>query len=195
MKKLKSPGELAALQEEIRKGRDPKKPCITICAGTGCLAYGTQKIIECFRREIDKQGLQDRVQLRTSGCHGFCERGPMVVIHPQKIFYQRIKAEDVPEIITKTVLAGEVIDRLSYVDPATKQKIVYEHEVPFYKRQTRYVLGMNGEIDPAEIDDYLAIGGYGALAKALSTMKPEAVVQEVIKANLRGRGGGGSPLR
>ncbi len=193
MKKLKSPGELAALQAEIRAGRDPKKPCITICAGTGCLAYGTQKIIECFRQEIDKQHLQDRVQLRTSGCHGFCERGPMVVIHPQKIFYQRIKAEDVPDIISKTVLAGEIIDRLSYVDPATKQKIVYEHDVPFYKRQTRYVLGMNGDIDPACIDDYLAIGGYSGLSKALSGMKPEAVIEEVKKANLRGRGGGGFP--
>ena len=193
MKKLKSPGELAALQDEIRKGRNPNKPCITICAGTGCLAYGTQKIIECFRQEIEKQHLQDRVQLRTSGCHGFCERGPMVVIHPQKIFYQRIKAEDVPDIITKTVLAGEILDRLAYVDPATKQKIVYEHDVPFYKLQTRYVLGMNGEIDPANMDDYLAIGGYSALAKALPAMKPEAVIQEVIKANLRGRGGGGFP--
>jgi len=193
MKKLKSPGELAALQEEIRTGRDPKKPCITICAGTGCLAYGTQKIIDCFRQEIEKQQLEARVEFRTSGCHGFCERGPMVVIHPQKIFYQRIKAEDVPEIITRTVLAGEVIDRLSYVDPATKQKIVYEHDVPFYKRQTRYVLGMNGEIDPASIDDYLAIGGYSGLAKALSGMKPEAVIEEVKKANLRGRGGGGFP--
>ena len=193
MKKLKSPGELAALQEEIRKGRDPNKPCITICAGTGCLAYGTQKIIDCFRQEIDRQQLQDRVQLRTSGCHGFCERGPMVVIHPQKIFYQRIKAEDVSEIITKTVLAGEIIDRLAYVDPATKQKIVYEYDVPFYKRQTRYVLGMNSDIDPTCIDDYLATGGYSGLAKALSGMKPEAVIQEVIKANLRGRGGGGFP--
>lgn len=193
MKKLKSPQELASLQEEIRTGRDPEKPCITICAGTGCLAYGTQKIIDCFKAEIAKQNLTGTVQLRTSGCHGFCERGPMVVIHPRKIFYQRIKIEDVPEIITKTVLGGEVIDRLTYTDPVSKQKIVYEPDVPFYKKQTRYVFGMNGEIDPSSLEDYLSIGGYGALAKALYTMKPEGVIQEVIKANLRGRGGGGFP--
>lgn len=193
MKKLKSPVELAALQEEIREGRDPQKPCITICAGTGCLAYGTQKIIECFRQEIETQFLQDRVQLRTSGCHGFCERGPMVVIHPQKIFYQRITAGDVPDIIAKTVLGGEIIDRLLYIDPVTKQKIVYEHDVPFYKKQTRYVFGMNGAIDPTNIEDYLAIGGYSALAKVFSQMPPETVIEEVIKANLRGRGGGGFP--
>jgi len=193
MKKLKSPQELSALQQEIRKTRDPDKPCITICAGTGCLAYGTQKIIDCFRDELARQNLQDRIQLRTSGCHGFCERGPMVVIAPKKIFYQRIKAEDVPEIITKTVLGGEIIDRLLYTDPVTKQKVIHEHEVPFYKRQTRYVFGMNGEIDPSSLEDYLAIDGYSALAKALYRMKPEAIIQEVIKANLRGRGGGGFP--
>ncbi|MEI6125248.1 MAG: NADH-quinone oxidoreductase subunit NuoF [Pseudomonadota bacterium] len=193
MKKLNSPKELASLQEEIRKGRDPKKPCITICAGTGCLAYGTQKIIDGFKAEIARQNLQDKVQLRTSGCHGFCERGPMVVIYPEKIFYQRITIEDVPEIVSKTVLGNEIIDRLTYVDPVTKQKIAYEHDVPFYKKQTRYVFGMNGEIDPASLEDYLAIDGYSALAKALHAMKPDGVIQEVIKANLRGRGGGGFP--
>ena len=143
MKKLKSSQELAALQADIRGRRKPDAPCITVCAGTGCLAYGTQKIIDVFRQEIAGQGLHDRVQLRTSGCHGFCERGPMVVIHPQKIFYQRIKTDDVPEIIAKTVLEGSVIERLLYTDPVTRQKITYEHEVPFYKKQTRYVFGMN----------------------------------------------------
>jgi len=85
MKKLKSPQDLAARQEELRSRRDPNAPCITICAGTGCLAYGTQKIIDRFREELASQKLTDTVQLRTSGCHGFCERGPMVVISPQKI--------------------------------------------------------------------------------------------------------------
>jgi len=193
MNKLTSPRELADLQAALRSARDSGGTCITICAGTGCLAYGTQKIIDGFRAEIVRQGLQDTVTLRTSGCHGFCERGPMIVIHPKKIFYQRIKLEDVPEIIEKTVRSGEIIERLTYTDPATKQKIIHEYDVPFYKKQTRYVFGMNGEIDPASLEDYLSIGGYGALAKALSSMTSEGVIQEVIKANLRGRGGGGFP--
>jgi len=193
MKKLKSPQDLAARQEELRSRRDPNAPCITICAGTGCLAYGTQKIIDRFREELASQKLTDTVQLRTSGCHGFCERGPMVVISPQKILYQRITTDDVPDIITKTIQRGEIIERLLYTDPVTKQKIVYEHEVPFYKLQTRNVFGMNGLIDPSSLDDYLAIGGYSALAKALFRMTPHEVIQEIIASNLRGRGGGGFP--
>ncbi len=193
MKKLKSAKDLASLQDALRKGRDPKKPCIVICAGTGCLAYGTQKLIDNFRSEIAKQKLEGTVDVRTSGCHGFCERGPLVVIHPKGIFYQRVKLDDAAEIIAKTVLKDEVIDRLVYRDPVTKEKILHEHDVPFYKKQTRLIFGMNGQIDPTSIDDYLAIGGYSALAKALAGMKPEGVVEEIIKANLRGRGGGGFP--
>jgi len=193
MMKLKSAQELAKLQERLRKGRDPKKPCIVICGGTGCLAYGTQKLIDNFKAEIGKRKLEGTIDVRTSGCHGFCERGPLVVIQPKGIFYQRVKLDDAAEIIEKTVLKDEIIDRLVYRDPVTKEKILYEHDVPFYKKQTRIIFGMNGQIDPTSIDDYLAIGGYSALAKALTGMKPEGIVQEIIKANLRGRGGGGFP--
>jgi NADH-quinone oxidoreductase subunit F len=193
MKKLKSTKELASLQEKLRKARDPNKPCIVICAGTGCLAYGTQKLIDNFRDEIKKQKLEGTVEVRTSGCHGFCERGPLVVIHPKQIFYQRVKLDDAAEIITKTVLKDEIIDRLLYRDPVTKEKILYEHDVPFYKKQMRLIFGMNGQIDPASIEDYLAIGGYSALARALTGMKPDEIIQDIIRANLRGRGGGGFP--
>jgi NADH-quinone oxidoreductase subunit F len=193
MKKLKSMKELASLQERLRKARDPKKPCIVICAGTGCLAYGTQKLIDNFRAEIKKRNLEGKVDLRTSGCHGFCERGPLVVIHPKEIFYQRVKLDDAAAIIDKTVLKDEIIDRLVYKDPVSGEKILNEHDVPFYKKQTRIIFGQNGQIDPKSIDDYLAIGGYSALAKALSGMKPDGIIQEIIKANLRGRGGGGFP--
>ena len=193
MKKLESAKELASLQDKLRKARDPNKPCIVICAGTGCLAYGTQKLIDNFRDEIKKQKLEGSVEVRTSGCHGFCERGPLVVIHPKQIFYQRVKLDDAAEIITKTVLKDEIIDRLLYRDPVTKEKILYEHDVPFYKKQMRLIFGMNGQIDPSSIDDYLAIGGYSALAKAFTGKKPEEIIQDIIKANLRGRGGGGFP--
>jgi NADH-quinone oxidoreductase subunit F len=193
MKKIKSPADLEKLQETAKQRIDPEKPCVAFCTGTGCLAYGTQKLVDTFKEEIAKRGLGDRMYVRNTGCHGFCERGPMAVIYPQKIFYQRIKPEDVPDIIDKTLLKGDVIDRLLYKDPVTKAKIAIEDDVPFYKKQMRLVFGMNGLIEPTSIEDYLAIGGYSALAKALSRMKPQEVVDEVIAANLRGRGGGGFP--
>lgn len=192
-KKINSPEELKKLQEDIRKSLDPDKPCIAICAGTGCLAYGTQKLVDNFKAEIEKKNLREKVTIRTTGCHGFCEKGPMVVIHPKKIFYQRIGLDDAAEIIEKTVINNEIIDRLLYTDPVSKKKIVYENEVPFYNRQMRLVFGMNGHIDPASLEDYLGIGGYSALCKALGGMSPEAVIEEVKTANLRGRGGGGFP--
>jgi NADH-quinone oxidoreductase subunit F len=193
MKKIKSPADFTKLQEAAKQRFDPEKPCIAFCTGTGCLAYGTQKLVDTLREEIVKRNLGDRVYIRNTGCHGFCERGPMAVIYPQKIFYQKIKLEDVSDIIEKTILKGEVIDRLLYKDLVTKAKIVKEDEVPFYKKQMRLVFGMNGLIEPTSIDDYLAIGGYGALAKALHQMQPQQVVDEVIAAKLRGRGGGGFP--
>ena len=192
MSKIKSFDELKNVQKRFKAGRDPKKPSVTICGGTGCLAYGTQKLIDSFREELAKRNLTDKIDFRTSGCHGFCERGPMVVVGPENIFYQRVGLGDAAEIIDKTLLKGEVIDRLLYVDPATGEKIVHEENVPFYKKQTRLVFGLNFKIDPEKLEDYLAIDGYSALGKAL-TMKPEEIIQEVIKANLRGRGGGGFP--
>jgi NADH-quinone oxidoreductase subunit F len=193
IKKMRSVEALHQLRQEIEQSVQAEKPCITLCTGTGCLAYGTEKLVEAFADEIETRQLQDQLTVRTSGCHGFCERGPMVVIHPQKIFYQRVKVEDVPIIIEKTVLNGQVIDSLLYRDPATGEKIVHESEVPFYKKQMRLVFGMNGLIDPTRLEDYLAIGGYGALANCLSGMSPEAVIETIKTAHLRGRGGGGYP--
>jgi NADH-quinone oxidoreductase subunit F len=193
MKKIKSAAQLKQLQEEAKQRIDPKKPCVAFCTGTGCLAYGTQKLVDKFREEIENRKLGDQIYIRNTGCHGFCERGPMAVIYPKKIFYQQIKNDDVADIIDKTLLKGEIIDRLVYKDPATKKKIALEEDVPFYKKQMRLVFGMNGLIEPTSIDDYLAIGGYSALAKALNGMKPREVIDEVIAANLRGRGGGGFP--
>ena len=191
MKKVKTAQELKSLQEEIQNSRDPEKPCITICAGTGCVTYGSQKLVDNFRAEIEKQNLNGKVEVRASGCHGFCERGPLVVINPQNIFYQRVGLDDAEEIIKETVLNGQIIDRLLYIDPVTKEKILHEDEIPFYKRQMRLVFGMNGNIDPNSLDDYLAIGGYSALIKVLNGMKPEAIIEEIKTAGLRGRGGGG----
>ena len=191
MNKLNSADELKALQEQYQSTREKDKARITICAGTGCLAYGTQKLIDSFYSLIEEKALQDKVEIRTSGCHGFCERGTLAVIEPQGIFYQQIKLKDAEEILDKTILNGEVIDRLLYKDPITDEKITLERDVQFYSKQKRLLLGMNGQIDPTRIEDYLAIGGYSAMAKALKKMEPQGVIDEIIKAKLRGRGGGG----
>jgi len=193
LNRLSSPDELEGIRKSIIKQRDPNKPCIIICGGTGCLALGCEKVIATFKQEIRQQRLEAKVDVRITGCPGFCERGPLVVIKPQNIFYQRIRVEDVAEIISETVLKGNIIDRLLYTDPNTGKKIIYEHEVPFYKKQKRLIIGNNELIDPTTIDDYLAVGGYAALSKALFKMSPEEVIEEVKRSGLRGRGGGGFP--
>jgi NADH:ubiquinone oxidoreductase subunit F (NADH-binding)/(2Fe-2S) ferredoxin/NAD-dependent dihydropyrimidine dehydrogenase PreA subunit len=193
MPKINSPAELEELRKGILSKRDANKPCITLCSGTACHASGSEEVAASIKEELKKQNLSDKVDLRQTGCHGFCERGPIVVIHPEKICYLQIEPKDVPEIISQTIKEKKVIERLLYTDPTTNEKVVHESEIPFYKNQERLVFGSNGEIDPASIDDYLALGGYSALAKALSRMTPEQVLEEVKKSNLRGRGGGGFP--
>ena len=193
MDRLNSPDELERVRKLIVESRDPGKLCLTICGGTGCHAFGCEKVVAAFKQEIKQQDLATKVDIRTTGCHGFCERGPLVVINPENIFYQRVSVEDVSEIISETIIKGNIIDRLLYTDPNTGKKITHEHDVPFYKEQNRLVFGNNGLIDPAVIDDYLAVGGYATLGKALFEMSPEQVIEEVKKSGLRGRGGGGFP--
>jgi len=191
MNKLQSPGELEQLKKTIKEGRDPNKPIITICGGTGCKASGCDDIIDTFRDEIEKQKLEEKVDVRITGCHGFCEKGPLVVIYPKKICYPRVKGKDVSRIVSETVLKDQVIEELLYVDPISGEKITYEDDIPFYKKQTRTIFGSNGHIDPTSIEDYIAIGGYSALSKTLTGMSPEAVIEEIKSSGLRGRGGGG----
>ena len=185
--------KIVEIRQEISRARKKQKTWITICGGTGCHAYGCIKVAQAFEREIKKQNLQDNVEVRTTGCHGFCERGPIVVIQPRGIFYQRIQLKDVKKVIDETIIKKELIDRLLYVDPKTNEKIIYEKDVPFYKKQKRIILGNNGLIDPTEIKDYIAVNGYSALAKALSSMTPQDVINEIKSSGLRGRGGAGFP--
>ncbi|HDR16667.1 MAG TPA: NADH-quinone oxidoreductase subunit F [Desulfobacteraceae bacterium] len=193
MSPISSPAELEKFRSEILSKRDPNGTCITVCSGSACHASGSKAVAVRLEEEIEKQGLRADVEIRRTGCHGFCERGPIIVIHPEKICYLQITPDDIPEILSRTVKKGEVIERLLYTDPATGEKKVHESEIPFYKHQERLVFGSNGNIDPKSLDDYLAIGGYAALAKVLSGMTPEMVIEEVKKSNLRGRGGGGFP--
>jgi len=190
--KIQSPQELENFRKEILDGRDATRLCVTVCSGTGCRAYGSETVYEAFLQEIQKSGLQEKVDMRRTGCHGFCERGTVVVIFPEEICYLSVKPEDVPEIVTETLGNGKVIERLLYEDDKG-QKITHEGDIPFYKLQNRIVFGNNKFVDPQNIQDYIALGGYSALAKVLSDMTPEETINEVKEANLRGRGGGGFP--
>ncbi len=193
MARLNSPEELRKFRQAILSKRDPDNPCISICAGAGCVASGADEVIAAFKAEIETQGLQADVDTKGTGCPGFCERGPVVVIYPAEICYLQVKAEDVHEIVEQTIKENKVIERLLYEDPATGEKAVKESDISFYKNQERTVLCNNIKVDSRSIDDYLSIGGYSALAKALGEMTDLEVLAEVKKSNLRGRGGAGFP--
>ena len=192
MEQITSPAELEELRKGILTQRDLHKRCITLCSGSACHASASNQVAESIAEEIRRQGLSSEVELRRTGCHGFCERGPIVVLHPEGTCYLQVKPEDAPELVSQ-VKGNKVIERLLYTEHATGEKVAHESDIPFYKNQQRVLFGSNSNIDPKSIDDYLAIGGYAALAKVLSQMTPEQVVQEVKKSNLRGRGGAGFP--
>jgi len=194
MPRINSPVELEEFRKEIISKRDPDKFCIAVCTGTGCLALGAGKVVAALKEEIKKQGLDTKVvDTMETGCPGFCERGPIVVINPGEICYLRVQPEDAKEIISQTIVAKKVVDKLLYIDPGNNEKIVRESEIPFYKNQMRHLIGNNIKLDPKSIEDYLAVGGYSALIMALIENTPEQVVQLVKDSNLRGRGGAGFP--
>jgi len=193
--RLGSHQELNELRDQIIAQRDPDQPEIIICHGTGCLANGSLKVSEAFEAALKGSGIEAKVTpgIKTTGCHGFCSRGPLVVIRPQGLFYQRVKPKDAEEIVQRTFVEGESVERLLYEDPKTGNPILLENDIPFYKRQQRIVLANIGKIDPTDITDTIAAGGYQALAKALTAMTAEEVVAEIEKSGLRGRGGAGFP--
>ena len=189
---LATAADLQRQREQLRERRGPDAKCVRVCIGTGCAARGSRRLCELFSEAAEETGA--KVEAVTGvGCHGFCERGPIVVVEPGEILYQRVEEPDVAEIFRETVLGGRVVERLLYEDPATGAKATTAEEIPFYSAQQRIVLAHNGEIDPKSIEDYIAIGGYAALAKALSAMTPDEVLTEIERSGLRGRGGGGFP--
>ncbi|MGQ9615697.1 MAG: NADH-quinone oxidoreductase subunit NuoF [Spirochaetota bacterium] len=197
---LKTPQDLLTFSNEIRKAKSISKRSVRVCIGTGCAAKGSRGVYQLLREMTDKQGLESGsgnlsvgVEAKCVGCHGFCERGPIVVVQPGNIFYQQVKEQDVEEILFKTVIEGKLVEHLLYEDPRTGVKAQTEEEIPFYKVQKRIVLAQNGRIDPTSIEDYIRSGGYSALLKALTSMTPDEIISEVEKSGLRGRGGGGFP--
>ena len=163
-----------------------------MCAGTGCCASGALEVRQALQAEMEKENIQAQVDLKITGCRGFCEQGPLVVVLPEKIFYTKVKPKDAVEIVSKTILDGQVVERLLYKDPLSDERVIHEQDVPFYREQKRILLRDSGSIDPTSIEDYLAVGGYRALSKALQ-MAPEQVIEEVKQSGLRGRGGAGFP--
>jgi NADH:ubiquinone oxidoreductase subunit F (NADH-binding)/(2Fe-2S) ferredoxin/Pyruvate/2-oxoacid:ferredoxin oxidoreductase delta subunit len=185
--------ELDDLRNRLSGQRDGKSRYIAVCGGTGCRALGSEGVFRALESEIKKQGMDDRVTLKMTGCPGFCEKGPLVLVLPEGLSYQGVKVEDVPDLVSRTIVGGEIVESLLYADPATGEKIAYESEIPFYARQRPQLLGMNSRLDPTSVGDYIALGGYAALSKVLSGMSPDDVIEEVTKAGLRGRGGAGFP--
>ncbi|MFH1539584.1 MAG: NAD(P)H-dependent oxidoreductase subunit E, partial [bacterium] len=193
MQKIKSAKELEALRKKLRARDKTVKTLLTMCGGTGCHASGCKDVIDAVEKELKKKKLGKKVQVRVTGCHGFCEQGPLMIIEPGNIFYCRLKPGDAAEIVEKTVKESKVIDRLLYTDPVTKKKIRTEAKIPFYSAQDRQLLAQNKQIDPRSIEEYIATGGYSALAKTLAKISPEKAIREIRASGLRGRGGGGFP--
>ena len=193
MTEMNSISDLEALRERFCDERENFKTSLIMCGGTGCQASRSQVLIDTVKKELAEQGLEKSVMVRATGCHGFCEQGPIVVVEPGNTFYCRVEPDDAREIIDRTVCNGEVIDRLLYRDPVSGKTILTESEIPFYQAQDRQLLAQNRQLDPRSIEDYIAIGGYSALAKTLTKITPKAVIGYIKDSGLRGRGGGGFP--
>ena len=168
---------------------------VLVCGGTGCTSSGSARLIERFEEQLKEKGLDKEVKVVRTGCFGLCEAGPGVIVYPEGTFYSRVKEEDVDEIVSEHLLKGRKVQRLVYVDHKTHESSVQKSlgEIGFYKQQMRVALRNCGVIDPENIDEYIAFDGYKALAKALTEMTPEQVIDEMLKSGLRGRGGAGFP--
>jgi NADH-quinone oxidoreductase subunit F len=190
MKKIHSLAEFSRFQKtwSARKNGDPT---VVVSSGTCGHARGSEDVIIAFEKVLSRRGKRPQFDFKVTGCHGFCEVEPIVRIEPRGIFYQRVTPADVEEIISETIGEGKIVDRLLFRDPVTGEKYLHGKDIPFYRKQKLLISGNNMRIDPAQIEDYLALGGYAALAKVLKEVKPERLIDEVKKAGLRGRGGGG----
>lgn len=197
-------GQIQDIQKRYNEALERGKARILVCAGTGCVASGSPAVYEGLMAELTKRGLHTTIDclledehatsgvtVVNSGCHGFCEKGPLVRIEPEGILYTKVQVGDVGEIVD-AIVGDTLVERLLYHDPRTNEVFAQEHEIPFYRYQTRVALQNCGEIDPEDIRAYMAHDGYQGIAKAL-TMTPEQVIEQIVNANLRGRGGGGFP--
>ncbi|HEX9075095.1 MAG TPA: NADH-quinone oxidoreductase subunit NuoF, partial [Anaerolineae bacterium] len=177
-------------RKKLVAARPANRRCITVCGGTGCRALSSDGVGEALDSELKKQNLDGQMELRITGCPGFCEQGPIVVLLPERVLYVKVAPRDAADII-KGIASGVPVERLLFKDPRTGEHIVHEYDVPFYREQERILLKNNGTVDPTKIEDYVATGGYGALAAVLLDRTPESVIDEIKRSGLRGRGGAG----
>ena len=191
--RISTRGQLDALKASHLERLAAIKQRITVCNGTGCRACGGVEVKEALIASLDSRGLSDRVHVMPTGCQGYCQRGPLVTIEPSAIFYHGVKPEDADRIVGETIEGGQLVDDLLLEDPITGERVPHHDDVRFYTGQRRIVFALNGKIDPTSIGDYIAHDGYQALAKALLDMTPDSIVDEVLRAGLRGRGGAGFP--
>jgi NADH-quinone oxidoreductase subunit F len=190
MERLASIGDLEWYRSRILAEKSREKTRVNICM-TGCRAYGAADVRDALEKEVHAKGLASEVEIRSTGCHGFCAKAPVLCVEPLGVQYQEVAPEDAPEIVSKTILENRLIERLSYRDPKTNTPVPYRKEIPFYRAQVRRVLGNCGGIDPTKVEHYLAVGGYQAFVQAVSRMTPAQVIEQVAEAGLRGRGGAG----
>ena len=193
MSSLNSFRELEHLRERLQEQRQNITTTVMVCGGTGCQASGSRAVINAIRDELSRQRLDLSVRLCVTGCHGFCEQGPVIIIEPGNLFYCHVSPEDAFEIVSQTLVKGEIIERLLYTDPVSGKRVQTESEIPFYQAQDRQLLSRNLMVDPCSIEDYVVAGGYSALTRVLNGMAPEEIIKEVESSGLRGRGGGGFP--
>ncbi len=166
---------------------------ILVCGGTGCVSSGCKEVQAELEKELTERDLIEEVKMIETGCHGFCEKGPLMIVYPEGVFYCEVTPEDVEEIVEEHILKGRTVDRLLYKEPLTAENIPSYNEIDFYKQQQRIALANSGQINPENIEEYIAADGYEAAGQALTTLEPQEVVEEVKEAGLRGRGGGGFP--
>ncbi len=190
MEKLKTPDDLLQYRKSLESQHRPGMIRVLICT-TGCRALGAEEVYKAFKAEIEMLSLKDKVEIIDTGCQGLCARAPVLTIEPMGIFYGRVTETDVTEIISRTILKGEIIERLCYTEAG--KRIPYLRDIPFYSKQKKIVLRNCGTIDPKNIDEYILRDGYAAISKVLSNMSPDAVIHEIKNSGLRGRGGAGFP--
>lgn len=166
---------------------------VLVCGGTGCTSSHSAELIEALNANIKEKGLEEEIQVVRTGCFGLCALGPIMIVYPEGCFYSEVKVDDIPEIVEEHLLKGRIVKRLLYQETVSKEDVKPLSETNFYKKQHRVALRNCGVIDPENIEEYIAYDGYQALAKALTQMTPEEVIQTVIDSGLRGRGGGGFP--
>ncbi|MHB9072602.1 MAG: NADH-ubiquinone oxidoreductase-F iron-sulfur binding region domain-containing protein [Desulfobaccales bacterium] len=193
MSKFESIAHLEEYRGRLLSSRNPQEPQVLVCGGPGCLPMGSIDVAAAFKAEMQQRGLAGKVVLKESGCQGLCAKAVKVMFRPQEITYQQVTAEDVPEIVEETLVKGKILDKFCYQDPADGAVKAHKSKVPFYQGQHPIVLGKMDLIDPTSLDDYLAAGGYQALQKVFTGIKPDAVIDAVDRSGLRGRGGGGFP--